>query len=307
MKTTEWIWHEGEIKPWAEATVHVLAHALHYGSSVFEGIRVYSTSRGPAFFRLEDHLQRLFASAKIYRMVVPWSLEAVREACHAVITKNGLGAAYVRPLLYRSHTQLGLHPNLDVPVSGMVAAVEWGPYLGREGVANGVDVCVSSWQRVAPNTIPALAKAGGNYLSSQLIAMEARRNGYAEGIALAADGTLGEGAGENLFVVREGVLLTPPSAGSILAGITRSSVIALARGLGIEVHERQIPREMLYIADEAFLCGTACEITPIRSVDRTPIGEGAPGQVTARMRDAFFGLFSGKTEDRFGWLERVER
>jgi branched-chain amino acid aminotransferase len=306
IKTTEWIWHNGKLVPWHEARVHVLAHALHYGSSVFEGIRVYATPAGSRYFRLGAHTERLLASAKIHRIAVPWSAAEINAACKEVVLRNGLRSAYVRPLVYRGYGEVGVVPPPGSPVELAIAAWEWGAYLGPEALEQGVDVCVSSWQRVAPNTIPALAKAGGNYLSSTLVGAEARERGFAEGIALAHDGTVSEGAGENLFMVRGGVLVTPPTTASILQGITRDTIITLAHDLGIEVREQSIPREMLYIADEIFLTGTAAEVTPVRSVDRVAVGSGARGPVTTRLQEAFFGLFNGRTTDRWGWLEPLD-
>ena len=307
IKTSEWIWHNGKLVPWADARVHVMAHALHYGSSVFEGIRVYGTSRGGAVFRLQAHTRRLLESAKIHRIDVPWSAAEIDAACKEVVVRNGLSkSAYIRPIIYRGYGEVGLAPPPGHPVEMAIAAWDWGAYLGAEALENGVDVCVSSWQRVAPNTIPALAKAGGNYLSSTLISLEAKQRGFAEGIALATDGMVSEGAGENIFLVRDGVLFTPPSTASILTGITRDSVMTLARAAGIEVVERSVPREMLYIADEIFLTGTAAEITPVRSVDRINVGAGQRGPITKRLQEAFFGLFSGVTADRWGWLEPVD-
>ena len=305
-KPSRYIWHNGQLVPWEDATVHVLSHGLHYGSSVFEGIRVYGTPRGPMGFRLGDHLTRMYNSAKLYRMDIPYSGEEITAACHQAVTANGLQeGAYLRPIAFRGMAGLGLTAPADSPVEVAVAAIEWGAYLGAEGLEQGVDVCVSSWQRVAPNTIPSGAKAGGGYLSSQLISMEAKRLGFAEGIGLTTDGMVGEGAGENLFLVKDGRLLTPPTACSILAGITRDSVMHLARDRGLEVVEQAIPREMLYFADELFFTGTAAEITPIRSVDRIDIGPGHRGPITADLQQAFFGLFSGETPDTRGWLEPV--
>lgn len=302
----KFIWMNGQMIPWEQATVHVMAHALHYGSSVFEGIRVYSTPKGPAVFRLTPHIKRLYDSAAIYRMPVPYERDVLLKACKEIIRKNNLDdGAYIRPLVMRGYGDAGLCPKPGHPVDVIVAAWKWGAYLGAEGLEQGVDVCVSSWQRVAPNTIPAMAKAGGNYLSSQLISAEAKRLGFAEGIALSTDGRVSEGAGENLFIVKDGELLTPPAAASILTGITRDSIIKLARRAGIPVREQSIPREMLYIADELFFTGTAAEVTPIRSVDRIEIGSGSRGPITKQLQDAFFGLFAGSTEDSDNWLELV--
>ncbi len=303
MQYPEWIWHNGAIKPWAEATTHVMAHALHYGSSVFEGIRSYETPGGPAIFRLGDHTRRLFASARIYEMALPYTREDIDAACREVLRRNGLSAAYLRPVAWRGLGGFGL--SAQTPIEVAVAAWPMGPYLGEGVLENGIDACVSSWQRFAPNTIPAGAKAGGNYLSGQLVAREARRLGFGEGIALASTGLLSEGAGENIFLVFDGALHTPPVSAALLNGITRHSIITLARDAGIAVVERDLPREYLYLCDELFMCGTAAEITPIRSVDGHQVGSGKAGPLTRRLQDLFFGLFSGKTPDKYGWLERV--
>jgi len=303
MQATELIWHNGEFKPWFAATTHVMTHALHYGSSVFEGIRVYDCQGEPAGFRMREHLQRLHDSARVYRMELPYSVGRLHQVCAELVLRNGLPSAYLRPIAYRGYGPLGVAPKQGNPIELAIAAFVWGAYLGEEARERGARVCVSSWQRLAPNTIPSGAKAGGNYLSSQLISMEAHRLGYDEGIGLAADGTLSEGAGENLFVVRNGVLFTPPQSASILAGITRDSVMTLARDLGVEVREMPLSREMLYLADELFFTGTAAEITPIASVDDIPVGPGHRGPLTQRLQDLFFGLFDGRTEDRHGWLE----
>ncbi len=301
------IWHNGQMIPWDQATVHVMAHALHYGSSVFEGIRVYKTPDGPKVFRLSDHMQRLFDSAKIHSIPIPFDLPTLIGACKEVVQANELmNGAYIRPIAFRGLGDVGLCPKPEHPVDVSIGAWEWGAYLGADGLEKGVDVCVSSWNRVAPNTIPALAKAGGNYLSSTLISAEAKRLGFAEGIALSTDGLVSEGAGENLFVVRGGILITPPSASSILTGITRDTVIQLAAKVGVQLVEQSIPREMLYLADEMFFTGTAVEITPIRSIDRIEIGDGRRGTITKKLQEAFFGLFNGETEDRHGWLEELD-
>ncbi len=301
---TKYIWFNGELVPWEKATVHVMTHALHYGSSVFEGIRCYNTPKGPAVFRLAPHTRRLIDSAKIYRMELPFSQEQLNEACKAVVRENGLQSAYLRPLAWRGYGELGVFP-LKNPVEVMVAAVEWGAYLGADALENGVNVAVSSWNRVAPNTLPAMSKAGGNYLSSQLIVMEAVRHGYAEGIALDVNGNLSEGSGENLFVIRDGVIFTPPLTAALLPGITRDSVITLAKEHGYEVREQNLPRESLYVADELFFTGTAAEVSPIRSVDGIVVGAGKRGPITTVIQKAFFGLFNGETEDRWGWLDYV--
>jgi branched-chain amino acid aminotransferase len=302
---TKYIWMNGELVPWESATVHVMSHALHYGSSVFEGIRAYSTPAGPAIFRLQPHLRRLLDSAKIYRMEIPYTVEQLSAACRAVVADNGLASAYLRPLAWRGYGSIGVNP-LAAPVETMVAAIEWGAYLGEEALEQGVDVCVSSWTRLAPNTMPSMAKAGGNYLSSQLIVMEAARHGYAEGIALDVNGMLSEGSGENLFIIRDNVIFTPPVTAAILPGITRDSVLTLAREAGYEIREQNLPREALYVADELFFTGTAAEVSPIRSVDGITIGAGKRGPITTVLQQAFFGLFSGETEDKWGWLEAVK-
>jgi len=299
----DWVWHNGSIKPWKDATAHVMSHALNYGSSVFEGIRSYATPKGAVIFRLTDHLRRLYHSAKIYDMVLPYSAEEVAAATREVITRNRLTASYIRPLAYRGLGGFGL--SADTPIDVAIAAWPMGPYLGPEALENGITACVSSWQRFAPNTIPAGAKAGGNYLSGQLIAREARDRGFGEGIALSSSGLLSEGAGENLFLVMDGALHTAPASASILAGITRDSLRELARAEGIEVIERDLPREYLYLADEVFMCGTAAEITPIRAVDGKQVGAGKAGPVTRRLQELFFGLFDGRTRDQWGWLEKV--
>ena len=305
MNESKYIWHNGEFKPWHEATTHVMTHALHYGSSVFEGIRVYDRLGEPVGFRMREHIERLFDSAKIYRMEIPWSVDTLYDVCCELVVRNELSSAYLRPIAFRGYGSLGVAPHNPLPVDVSIAAIEWGAYLGEEARENGARVMVSSWQRVAPNTIPAGAKAGGNYLSGQLISMEAHRLGYDEGIGMATDGTLSEGAGENLFVVKNNVLITPPQAASILAGITRDTVMRLAHALGYEVREQAISRELLYLADELFLTGTAAEITPIASVDDMDVGNGKRGPITEKIQSTFFGLFDGSTEDHFGWLEPI--
>lgn len=305
MNETETIWHNGEYIPWHEATTHVLSHAIHYGSSVFEGIRVYDRLGTPVGFRMREHIERLFNSAKVYRMEIPYSIDTLMEVCRQLVLRNGLGSAYLRPVAFRGYGSLGVAPKEKLPIEVSIAAMEWGAYLGEENRERGARVCISSWNRVAPNTIPAGVKAGGNYLSSQLISMEAHRLGFDEGIGLAPDGTLSEGAGENLFMVKDNILITPPQSASILAGITRDSVIRLAHTLGFEVREMTLSREALYLADELFFTGTAAEITPIRSVDDIDIGCGMRGPITEKIQSTFFGLFDGRTEDRFGWLEPI--
>lgn len=298
----EFVWMDGELRPWAEATVHVTTHALHYGSSVFEGIRVYETHRGPAFFRLPEHLRRLVESGRIHGIGLPVSADALEHACHEVVAANGFGSAYLRPVLFKGAGALGVD-STKAPDQLVILALQWGAYLGAEGLEKGVDVCVSSWRRPAANTIPMMAKAAGNYLSSTLIVREARRLGFTEGIALTTEGFVSEGSGENLFLARDGVVYTPDLSCSILPGITRDTIMALLGDLGHEVRECRIPREMLYRADEIFFTGTAAEITPVRSVDRIPTAAAARGPIAKKLQDLFFGLFSGSTEDRRGWLQ----
>ncbi len=292
--------------PWADAKIHVLSHALHYGTSVFEGIRAYGTPTGPAIFRLEEHLIRLEDSGRMYGMEMPFDRDTVRAACQSVVRDNGLKSAYLRPIAFLGDCGMGVVPAPErMNVDLVIAAFPWGAYLGEEGLTQGVDVCVSSWNRLAPNTAPTGAKAGGNYLSSFLIGKEARDHGYAEGIGLSTDGRLSEGAGENLFLVKDGVLITPPAASSILVGITRDTVLQLAADNGIPTREQVLPREALYTADEVFMTGTAAEITPIRSVDRIPTRSKGPGPITRLLQGQFMGLFSGQTPDRHGWLTPV--
>jgi len=303
-KKSDKIWFNGQFVPWDEAKVHVMAHVLHYGSSVFEGIRAYKTATGPAVWLLDGHLKRLFDSAKIYRMEIPYSFDEIREAILETIRVNKHEACYIRPIVFRGYGEIDVDPR-GCPVEVAIATIEWGRYLGQEAIEQGVDVCVSSWRRMAPNTIPALAKCGANYANSQLIKMDALENGYVEAIALDVAGYVSEGSGENLFLVRNGTLITPPLGFSVLGGLTRDAVITLARDLGIPVEEQAIPRELLYIADEAFFTGTAAEITPIRSIDRIPIGQGKRGPITARIQKEFFGIVSGEVPDRHGWLTPV--
>ncbi len=307
IKKCDWIWHNGEMVPWEDARVHVLTHALHYGSSVFEGIRVYRTPDGLKVFRLDAHTQRMFESAKIHRIPMPFDAAAINDACRRVVVDNKLvNGAYIRPIAFRGYGEIGLAPAPDHPTDVVVAAWEWGAYLGAEALEKGVDAGISSWQRVAPNTLPALAKAGGNYLSSTLISLEAKANGFHEGIALTTDGNVSEGAGENLFIIKNGRIYTPPAAASCLTGITRDTIITLAREAGYEIVEQSVPREMLYIADEMFMTGTAAEVTPVRSVDRVAVGNGTRGPITAQLQGAFFGLFDGSTADKWGWLQTVD-
>ena len=299
------VWYDGKWVDWKDATVHVMAHVIHYGSSVFEGMRCYNTKPyGPAIFRLKEHIDRLFNSAKIYRIDIPFSKDDVLQACVDVIRKNDMKEAYIRPVVFRGYGSLGVLPK-DVPINVVVGAWEWGKYLGPEALEQGVDVCISSWNRMPANTMPSLAKAGSNYMNSQLIKMEAHENGFAEGIALYPDGHVSEGSGENIFLVYKGELITPPISASILPGITRDTVITLAKELGYSVREEMIPRSMLYIADELFFTGSAAEITPIRSVDHIKIGEGKRGPVTKKLQDRFFGMMSGEYEDKYHWFTPV--
>lgn len=302
----EHIWVNGELTPWADAKVHVMSHALHYGTSVFEGIRVYDTPNGPCGFRLTDHVRRLFDSARMYHFELPYTVDELVEACRATVRSSGLKSAYIRPIAFLASCGMGVTPspeNMNVDVA--IAAFPWGAYLGEEALEKGVDACVASWSRIAPNTVPSGAKAGGNYLSSYLIGREARVGGFGEGIALGVDGRLSEGAGENLFIVKDGEIVTPPAAASILMGITRDSVLKLARGLGYETREQILPREALYVADEIFMTGTAAEITPVRSVDGITTRAAGPGPVTKAVNAAFRGLFTGATPDRHNWLEPI--
>jgi branched-chain amino acid aminotransferase len=305
IQSTAKIWHNGAFINWNDAKIHVLSHVTSYGSSVFEGIRCYSTANGPAVFRGADHMRRLKDSAKIYRIDLAYSIEELCDAVLEVIRVNEMDACYVRPLVLRGYGNVGVLPTKDNPTETYIACWEWGKYLGPEALAQGVDVCVSSWTRIAPNTLPALSKAGANYMNSQLIRMEANINGYAEGIALDSAGYVSEGSGENIFVVRDGKIHTPPLAASVLPGITRDSVLQLAASLDIPVIESLVPREMLYIADEVFFTGTAAEITPIRSVDRIAVGSGERGPITARLQREFFKIVEGGGPDRFGWLTPV--
>lgn len=301
MEKSKKIWFNGELVPWDDAQVHVGAHVLHYGSSVFEGIRAYAIDRGTGVFCLDAHVDRLFNSAKVYRMDIPYGKERIREAIVETIEVNELDSCYIRPLVYRGFDSLSVDPT-PCPVEVAVIAIEWGRYLGPEAIEHGVDVGVSSWRRMTPGTFPAAAKVGGQYINSQLIAMEAHRLGYTEGIALDANGYVSEGSGENLFMVRRGELVTPPLASSILEGITRRCVITLAEESGYTVREEFIPREALYTADEVFFTGTAAEITPVRSIDGISVGEGRRGPVTEELQQLFFGITSGQLEDGHGWL-----
>ena len=303
---TEWIWHNGGIIPWDDAQIHVMSHVVHYGSSVFEGIRFYDTPDGPAAFRLSDHMRRFLNSARIYRMDLERNVDELADACREVVNRNGLDSGYLRPVAIRGLGALGLHPGKS-PVETYIVCWPWGQYLGAEALAQGVDVCVSSWSRPAPNTLPTLAKAGGNYVISQLMRMEAEVNGYAEAIGLGPDGLVSEGSGQNLFLVEGGILYTPPLNGTLLHGITRDSVLKLAADLDIPTREQSIPREMLYVADELFFTGTASEITPIRSVDRIEVGGGGMGPITQLLQKEYLGIATGERPDRYGWLEPIKR
>jgi len=307
LKQTKNIWFNDKLVPWEEATIHVLTYALHYGAAVFEGIRAYKTDDGCKIFRLDEHIKRLINSAKIYRMNVPYSHQELKNACQIIVSSNDLNeGAYIRPIAFRGYDDLGLHAHDNDAIDVVVAAWEWGPYLGNAALNDGVDACVSSWNKINPNTIPFMAKASGNYLSATLVSIEARQNGYDEGILLDSKGMVSEGAGENIFMVKDGKLYTPPLSSSVLDGITRDAVIKIAGSLKLGVIETEIPREQLYIADELFFTGTAVEITPIKSVDKITIGTGTKGPVTAQIQKVFFGLFDGSTEDSWGWLEPVE-
>jgi branched-chain amino acid aminotransferase len=302
LQTTEHIWHNGQLIPWEKAQIHVMSHVIHYGSSVFEGIRCYSQPDGAGVFRLPEHMQRLLDSAKIYRMPLPYTVDQLCAAVVDVIEANGVTPCYIRPIAFRGYGEIGVNP-LKSPVEVYVANFPWGKYVPGN---DGADVCVSSWSRLAPNTMPSLAKAGANYMNSQLIRMEAEINGYSEGIALDVNGYLSEGSGENLFLVRGGILYTTPLANSVLNGITRSSILTLAHHLGITVVEQSLPREMLYICDEAFFTGTAAEVTHLRSVDRILVGDGTMGPVTKALHDEFFSLVNGVKADRYNWLTPVK-
>ncbi len=304
MSTPDFIWFNGKMIPWADANVHVMTHALHYGSSVFEGIRCYKTPKGPAIFRYREHMKRLYSSASIYDLDIKFDLETLMEAGKEVLRVNKLmDGAYLRPLAWRGAGGFGI--GAENPTETMIAAWVWGPYLGDQAVKDGIDACISSWRRVAPATLPATAKAGGNYLSSILVSREAKRLGFQEGIALTVDGYLAEGAGENIFLIVGKTIYTPPMAASILHGITRDTAMRIAQEQGYEIREQNLPREMIYLCDEVFMTGTAAEITPIRSVDGKKVGSGQPGPVTRAIQKQFFGMFDGSVEDKNGWLDYV--
>lgn len=300
----KWVWMNGRLVEFEKATVHVLAHALHYGSGLFEGIRCYKTPQGPAVFRLPEHVKRLENSCKVYRMDIPYDARELTDAVFEAIRSNGLEECYIRPIVFRGFGTAGINP-LKSPVETVIAVWPWGRYLGDDAINDGVDACISTWRRTGVGGSPALAKATGNYLNSQLIKMEAVNNGYAEGIALDTTGYVSEGSGENLFLVQDGVAYTPPVSSAILPGITRNCVITFLEEWGIKVRREPIPRGMLYTCQEAFFTGTAVEVTPIRSVDRMPVGDGKPGPITRRVIQEYLSMTRGEIEDRHGWLSHV--
>ncbi len=301
----KYLWMDGKLVPWQDAKIHVLSHVVHYATCAFDGLRMYANPRGSFILRLQDHVKRLYDSAKIYRMPIPYTPEQLCAAIKETVRANELQSAYIRPFAFRGFDSLGVNP-LKCPIVTVVAAWEWGAYLGEEGLEKGVSVRISSWNRMAPNTMPAMAKVASNYMNSQLIKLEALQDGFDEAIALDAFGYISEASGENVFIVKNGMLFTPPSSSSILPGITRHCVFQLARELGYEVRQHVLPRESLYIADEAFLTGTAAEITPIAKVDNLPVGNGTRGPITRRIQDAYFGILRGEREDQYGWLEKVD-
>ena len=301
----EKIWMNGKLINWDDAKIHVLSHVVHYGSSLFEGARCYKTKKGPAIFRLKAHTDRLFNSCKIYRMEIPYTKEEINQAIIDLIKTNGLDGCYIRPVVYRGYEQLGVDPT-GCPVDVCIAVWRWGAYLGPEALENGVPVCISSWNRMAPNTMPVMAKSGANYMNAQLIKLEAKEHGYVEGIALDVFGFVSEGSGENVFIVKDSTLITPPFGSSILPGITRNTVILLALDMGIKVIEQTIPREALYIADEVFFTGSAAEITPINSIDKVRVGDGKRGPITKKLQEKFFAIVGGEEEDKHNWLTYVK-
>jgi branched-chain amino acid aminotransferase len=305
MAQTKYIWMDGNFVAWEDAKIHIMSHVIHYGTGVFEGLRCYDTSKGPMIFRLKDHTDRLFNSAKIYRMEIPYEREEINRVTVELIKMNGLKAAYIRPIAYRGYGELGVNP-FPCPVNVTVATLQWGKYLGDEALENGVDVMISSWNRMAPNTFPAMAKCCANYMNSQLIKMEAVVYGFTEGIALDNTGYLSEGSGENLFLIKNGIIYTPPLHASILPGITRNCVMTIARDMGIEVVEEKLAREFLYICDEVFFTGSAAEITPIRSVDKITVGAGKAGPITTKLQKRFFDIIEGREPDKHNWLTKVE-
>jgi branched-chain amino acid aminotransferase len=305
IQATENIWHNGKLIPWDSAQIHIMSHVVNYGSSVFEGIRCYSCPDGPAIFRLREHMQRLQDSARIYRLDLDYSLEQLCEAACDLVTANGIWPCYVRPIVLRGYGEAGVNP-FNSPVEVYIANYPWGKYLGKGNVSEGIDACVSSWARIAPNTMPAMAKSGANYMNSQLIKMESILNGYVEGIALDVNGYVSEASGANIFIVRKGKLLTPPLGNSVLPGITRDAMLILAEDIGVQVVEQMIPREMLYIAEEVFFCGTASEITPIRSIDKIAVNNGSTGPITLALQHEFYGIVNGTKPDRHDWFTKVQ-
>ena len=299
------IWMNGSLVEWADAHVHIASHVIHYGSGVFEGARCYNTVNGPAVFRLDAHIRRLLDSAKIYRMDSPYDQAAISQAVVDLIKLNGFKACYIRPLIYRGYDSLGVNP-FPCPVDVAIMLWEWGAYFTKEAIEEGLNVKISTWSRNAPNTMPAMAKSVANYANSQLIKMEAITEGYDEGIALDVEGNLSEGSGQNIFIVRDGVIHTPPVGASILSGITRDSVVTIAKDLGFEVREQTLPREMLYVADEVFFVGTAVEVTPIKSVDKLKIGPGRRGPITEAIQQRFFQIVKGEAADPYGWLQPID-
>ena len=303
---SDYIWMNGQLVKWDDANIHVLSHVIHYGSAVFEGMRVYKTNDGPKCFRLREHTERLFNSAKIYQMEIPFTIDEIDDALLNLVSTNNLEECYVRPIVYRGYGTLGVDPT-GIPIDVAIGVWPWGKYLGEGALEKGVDVGVSSWNRIAPNTMPAMAKCAANYMNSQLIKLEALRHGYAEGIALDVYGNVSEGSGENIFMVRRGALVTPTFTASILPGITRRTVIQLATDMGLKVIEQNIPREALYLAEEVFFTGSAAEITPISSIDGIKVGSGRCGVITKRIQDAFFDVIRGKVADRYGWMTPIPK
>ena len=304
IKPTERIWHNGKLIPWDDAKIHVISHVISYASAVFEGIRCYETKHGPAIFRLREHMQRMINSGKIYRIEWPYSADVLSQAATDVVRANKISSCYIRPIALRGYGEMGVS-GLAAPTEVYIACWEWGRYLGAESLESGVDVCVSSWRRAAPDTLPTMSKAACNYMNSQLIRMEAVANGYTEGIALDVQGFVSEGSGENIFVVQDGTVSTPPIAAGVLPGITRNAVMTLCEDLKIPVREQMLPREMLYLADEVFFTGTAAELTPLRSVDRILIGKGTRGPITKALQEEFFAIIHGSRPDRHNWLTPV--
>ncbi len=304
MPKSEYIWMDGNFVKWDDAKIHILSHVIHYGTGVFEGLRCYDTPKGPVIFRLKEHTERLFNSAKIYRMEIPFTKEQINNVIIELIKKNGLKSAYVRPIAYRGYNELGVNP-FPCPVCVAIATLQWGKYLGADALEQGIDVMISSWNRMAPNTFPAMAKCSANYMNSQLIKMEAIVYGFVEGIALDNTGYVSEGSGENIFAVKNGVVYTPPLHACILPGITRDTIIQLCKDLGIPLTQEMLNREFLYLADEVFFTGSAAEVTPIRSIDKIQIGEGKAGPITRKLQKYFFDIIEGRIEDKHGWLTKV--